>query len=110
MLRILILHYPLFFKHLKKEESYRPNIIVFLQPTSPFRKAHHIDGGIEKIEHCDTVQGACKVVEHPFFMMEKKEGDLYEPYLKIKNRHLRRQDVPQLFSLNAYLAIAKINY
>lgn len=95
--------------YLEKEENYHPGIIVFLQPTSPFRTAKHIDNGIEKIKDCDAVVGVCEVKQHPYFMMLKK-GEFLEPYLKIKNRPLRRQDTPSLYVLNASLYIAKRDY
>jgi N-acylneuraminate cytidylyltransferase/CMP-N,N'-diacetyllegionaminic acid synthase len=96
-------------EYFKKEEKYSPDIVVFLQPTSPFRGAEHIDEGIEKIEDCDAVAGVCEVKEHPHFMMQA-EGGILKPYLKIKNRPHRRQDVPKLYVLNASLYIAKRGY
>ena len=95
--------------YLKREENYSPDIVVFLQPTSPFRKAEHIDEGIEKIGNCDAVVGVYEVNQHPYFML-RKEDDFLKPFLKIKNRPLRRQDVPKLYVLNASLTIAKREY
>jgi len=96
-------------EYLEREENYYPDIIVFLQPTSPFRKAKHIDEGIEKIESCDAVVGVSEVKEHPYFMMQKK-GEFLKPYLKIENRPLRRQDLPKLYHDNASLFITKRRY
>ena len=42
-------------------------------------------------------------------MMQQK-GELLIPYLKIKNRPLRRQDAPNLYCLNASLYITKREY
>jgi len=95
--------------YLKREEKHSPEIIVFLQPTSPFRRVEHIDEGIKKIEECDAVVGVYQVRQHPYFMMQQK-GELLIPYLKIKNRPLRRQDVPNLYCLNASLYITKREY
>lgn len=94
---------------LKKEEKYFPDIVVFLQPTSPFRKTKHIDEGIRKIECCDAVAGVCKVKEHPYFMMEKRNDELV-PYVKMEKRPLRRQDVPELLYLNASLYVTWAEY
>ncbi len=96
-------------EYLEREENYSPDIIVFLQPTSPFRKVKHIDEGIEKIEGCDAVVGVSEVKEHPYFMMQKK-GKFLEPFLDIKDRPLRRQDVPKIYILNASIYIAKREY
>lgn len=96
-------------EYLKKEENYSPGIVVFLQPTSPFRRSEHIDKGIEKIEDCDAAVGIYDVNQHPYFMMQP-EGEFLIPYLKIKKRPLRRQDVPKLYCLNASLYVAKREY
>jgi N-acylneuraminate cytidylyltransferase/CMP-N,N'-diacetyllegionaminic acid synthase len=96
-------------EYFKREENYSPDIVVFLQPTSPFRKAEHIDEGIEKMRECDAVAGVCEVKHHPDFMMQERESFL-KPYSKLKNRPLRRQDVLKLHVLNASLYIAKREY
>lgn len=95
--------------HVEKVENYVADIIVFLQPTSPFRRAGHIDKGIEKIESCDAVVGMSEVKEHPYFML-KCNNSFFAPFLDIKNRPLRRQDVPKLYLINASMAIAKRDY
>lgn len=96
-------------EYLKREEKYSPDTVVYLQPTSPFRGARHIDEGIEKIGDYDAVAGVCEVKHHPNFMMQE-EGGILKPYSKIKNRVLRKQDVPKLYVLNASLYIAKREY
>lgn len=96
--------------YLKENENYIPDIIVFLQPTSPFRTVNYIDIGIEKIEHCDAVVGITEVTQHPYFMFKKIKNDIIIPFLDLKNRPLRRQDVPTLYIINASFFIAKIDY
>jgi CMP-N,N'-diacetyllegionaminic acid synthase len=95
--------------YLEKKEKYSPDIIVFLQPTSPFRKVEHIDAAIKKIKSADAVAGISEVKDHPYFMVQKKNGFL-EPFLKIKKRPLRRQDVPKLYVFNASVYVAKGSY
>lgn len=96
--------------YLKKETNYSPEIVVFLQPTSPFRKAEQVDEGIEKIQDCEVVEGVCEAKQHPYFMMKREDKGYLRPYLKIKDRPLRRQDVPKLYCLNSALSIAKRDY
>ena len=43
---------------LEQREQYRPDILVLLQPTSPFRRAEHIDAAIDRL----TSSGADSVV------------------------------------------------
>jgi len=94
--------------YLEKKE-YSPNIIVFLQPTSPFRKARHIDAAIKKIKGANAVAGICEVKQHPYFMMQEKNRFL-KSFLKIKKRPLRRQDVPKIYVFNASVYVAKRGY
>ncbi|MCK5039247.1 MAG: acylneuraminate cytidylyltransferase family protein [Thermoplasmata archaeon] len=96
-------------KFLIEKHNYSPDIVVFLQPTSPFRTSLHIDSGIEKILDCDAVIGVAEVKHHPYFMMQQEDG-LLSPFLDLTNRSLRRQDVPPLYYINASLFITKIDY
>lgn len=95
--------------YMEKKERYYPDIVVFLQPTSPFRKSQHIDKAIEKIKNADAVAGVCEVRQHPYSIM-RKDGTYLEPYLKLEDRPLRRQDFPKLYALNASLYVAKRDY
>ncbi len=95
--------------YLEKHEEYFPDIILFLPPTSPFRETKYIDEGIEKIKTCDAVVGVSEIKNHPYFAMKKKSKFL-EPFVKIKNRPLARQDLPKLYYINTSLFIAKREY
>ena len=96
-------------EYFKKEENYSPDTVAFLQPTSPFRNAEHVDEGIEKMRECDAGVGVCEVKQHPDFMMQERESFL-KLYSKLKNRPLRRQDALKLHVLNASLYSAKREY
>lgn len=95
--------------YLEKKENYFADIIVFLQPTSPFRKAKHIDEGIEKIDDSDAVIGISIVREHPYLVLEQKD-EFLEPFVKMDRRPLRRQDFPKCYYENASLYITKREY
>lgn len=96
-------------KYLEQKEKYFPDIIVFLQPTSPFRKTEHIDEGIEKIKNCNAIIGVSEIKDHPYFAMKKK-GEFLKPFLQIKNRPLARQDLSKIYYVNSSLFIAKREY
>ena len=56
---------------LKDNERYKPDMIVKLFPTSPFRKAKSIDRCMELMANnweCDSVRSVRKVKEHPYKM------------------------------------------
>ena len=94
---------------LEKEESYSPDLIVLLQPTSPFRKTKHIDGGLQKMKNCDGVIGVSEVKNHPYYTFKKEEG-LLKSFIEIERLPLRRQALPQVFCLNGALYISTREY
>lgn len=92
---------------LERRETYRPDILVLLQPTSPFRRAEHIDGAIDLL----TATGADSVVTvmdvpHQFTpaSLMSLDGDRLTSW--IDSGPLRRQDKPRLFARNGPAVIA----
>lgn len=69
---------------LKKSEGYEPDIVVLLQPTSPFRTEKHIDETIRllKQKNAESVISACPL-EHALdtFMNVNKEGKI-SPFIR----------------------------
>jgi len=66
-------------KELKKREGYEPDIVVLLQPTSPFRTEKHIDEALHllKQKNAESVISACPL-EHELdtFRCINKEGKM----------------------------------
>jgi len=92
---------------LEREQQYRPDVLVLLQPTSPFRRAEHVDGAIDLL----TASGADSVVTvvdvpHQFTpsSLMRLDGDRLTPWLE--GGALRRQDKPRLFARNGPAVIA----
>lgn len=88
--------------YLEKEEGYRPDIAVLLQPTSPLRRAIHIDGTVAALLEQD-VDSAVSVVEVPHqfgpdSVMVLENGRL-KPY-KTGPPILRRQDKQRVYARN----------
>ena len=101
-------------------ESYRPDAVVLLQPTSPFRRAGHIDAAVDAflVSSADSVVSVVPV-PHQFTpsSLMTLEGDRLVfpggpaafaeatapgdgPPLRGGPNPLRRQDKPQLFARN----------
>lgn len=100
-------------KYLEKEESYIPEIVVFLQPTSPLRGSNHINEGLKMIEesNVESVIGVRRVYEeHPYFMFKVDENRNWVEYEEIENKPARRQDVPPCYLINSALYITKKSY
>ena len=70
---------------LKENELYEPDIIVRLPPTSPLRKAEHIDRGIQKLldtPQADAVRPIYEVSKHPFKFWKISDNEQFlEPFL-----------------------------
>jgi len=93
---------------LEQREQYRPDILVLLQPTSPFRRAEHIDAAIDLL----TSSGADSVVTvvpvpHQFTpsSLMQLQGDRLVPWTE-GAAPTRRQDKPLLFARNGPAVLA----
>jgi CMP-N,N'-diacetyllegionaminic acid synthase len=92
---------------LERTERYRPDVLVLLQPTSPFRRAGHIDAAVDLL----TSTGADSVVTvvpvpHQFTpsSLMQLEGNRLVPWSE--GAPTRRQDKPLLFARNGPAVVA----
>lgn len=82
--------------------------IVILQPTSPLRRASHIDAAVERFIEtgADSVVTVCEV-EHSPFWMQRLEGDRLVPLLSSGMAAQRRQDLPPVYRLNGAVYVVR---
>ena len=60
---------------LESQESYQPDIVIQLRPTSPFRKVSHIDQAVYQLlerPQADAVRTVCIPFQNPFKMWQIK--------------------------------------
>jgi CMP-N,N'-diacetyllegionaminic acid synthase len=94
---------------LEEKEGYRPDFVLFLQPTSPLRNARDIQRSVELAvaRRANSVVSVCPVHQHPCWMktLDDKERmfDLY-PQSSIPTR---RQDLSEVFALNGAIYLSK---
>jgi CMP-N,N'-diacetyllegionaminic acid synthase len=76
----------------------RPDLIVTLQPTSPFRTGVEIDATIRKVIEtgADSAQTLSEASYHPYFM-KTLEGDRTVALFPEGHKYLRRQDAPAVY-------------
>ena len=93
---------------LTAREQYEPDVLVLLQPTSPFRRADHIDAAV----HLLNTSGADSVVSvvpvpHQFTpsSLVQLQGDTLVPWMD-GAAPLRRQDKASLFARNGPAVLA----
>jgi CMP-N-acetylneuraminic acid synthetase len=83
-------------------EGYSADLVAVLQPTSPLRRAEHIDAAVDRIIEtgADTVVSVVEVPHHfnPVSLMRLEEGRLI-PFLN-QPMILRRQDKPRVYARN----------
>jgi CMP-N-acetylneuraminic acid synthetase len=91
-----------------ERDAYRPEAVVLLQPTSPFRRAEHIDAAVELLlsSGADSVVSVVPVPHQftPSSLMHL-EGDRLVPAAGTLGP-LRRQDKPALFARNGPAVVA----
>ena len=83
---------------LETEVGVRPDFVVTLQPTSPFRTGPDIDATIAKVSEsgADSAQTITEASYHPFFM-KTLDGDRTVALFPDGHRFVRRQDAPPVY-------------
>ncbi|MGH7356561.1 MAG: cytidylyltransferase domain-containing protein [Candidatus Rokuibacteriota bacterium] len=76
----------------------RPDLVVTIQPTSPFRVGADIDETIAKVVEtgADSAQTVTEAAYHPFFM-KTLDGDRTVPLFDDGHKYVRRQDAPTVY-------------
>jgi CMP-N,N'-diacetyllegionaminic acid synthase len=93
---------------LDRQEEYRPDVVVLLQPTSPFRREDHIDAAVDLLisSGADSVVTVTQVPHQftPESLMQLR-GDRLDPFVQ-GSTSTRRQDKPVLFARNGPAVVA----
>ena len=91
-----------------RAEGFQPDAIVLLQPTSPLRRAEHIDAAIALLEETgsDSVVSVVDVPHHfnPASVM-RLDGERLRPFLE-EPSVTRRQDKPRVLARNGPAVLA----
>jgi CMP-N,N'-diacetyllegionaminic acid synthase len=76
----------------------RPDFVVTLQPTSPFRTGAEIDSTIARVTEtgADSAQTLVEASYHPFFM-KTLDGDRTIALFADGKKYVRRQDAPAVY-------------
>ena len=93
---------------LSAREQYEADVLVLLQPTSPFRRGDHIDAAVDLLirSGADSVVSVVPVPHQftPSSLMQR-EGDTLVPWIDGPAPQ-RRQDKPALFARNGPAIVA----
>jgi len=86
-----------------------PEILVLLQPTSPFRKSHHILEAVNLFnEELDMVVAVKETKANPYYTLREENEEGYLVKSK-KANFSRRQDCPKVYELNGAIYVINVN-
>ncbi len=94
---------------LAENESFVPDIIVWLRPTAPLRTVDDIEQGVDLLieKQPDWVRSVCEVEHHPYWMYKPGDAGLmaFVDGIRIED-YMRRQLLPKAFRLNGAVDVA----
>jgi N-acylneuraminate cytidylyltransferase len=98
---------------LKEHEDYRPEILVQLRPTSPFRRVAHIDAAVYRLierPEADSVRTVCIPFQNPFKMWRIDPDGYIQPLIQFQGTsepyNLPRQALPEVYWQTGYVDAA----
>lgn len=98
-------------RFLKKKNNYQPDLVVLLQPTSPFVLGSDIDRAIKTIEKTETNScvSICDVSERPewMFVFNRNDKDKVTPLFKDAQKVTITQKMPKVYRVNGAVYIVK---
>jgi CMP-N-acetylneuraminic acid synthetase len=96
--------------HLLRADNYRPDVVLWLQPTSPLRTIEDIETSIALMKE----KSASSVVSvspaehhHPFLMKRLDDHGLLRPWVVDQTLPQRRQELPAAYCLNGAIYLAR---
>jgi CMP-N-acetylneuraminic acid synthetase len=96
---------------LAERDGWQPDVVVLLQPTSPLRRARHIDEALDRMAEAeaDTVLSVVRVPHNfsPFLIQQIENGWLRDFWqAPVPFDRFRRQSVPVLYAPNGPAVLA----
>lgn len=98
---------------LKKNEGNRPELIVHLRPTSPFRRLYHIDDAVNALIQCpeaDAVRTVCVPFQNPYKMWTIDSDDFLQPLIEgpgPEAYNMPRQELPEVYWQTGYVDVTR---
>lgn len=99
---------------LRDNESYTPDFVVNLRPTSPIRFIDDIENAIKLIEassSIDSVRTVCQPSTPPYKMWIKNTSNLMTPLLELDDDpepyNSARQDLPEVWAQNGAIEVIR---
>jgi CMP-N,N'-diacetyllegionaminic acid synthase len=89
-------------------DGYRPDAVMVLQPTSPFRSARTIRSAVElhELSAGESVVSVSVAREHPYWCKRIAEDGTLHPWNPAISIPHRRQELPEAYCLNGAVYLA----
>lgn len=101
----VLLHAVEYYEKIGKEYD----VLVLLQPTSPFRKANHVEEAIELFDKdLDMVVSVKPAASNPYYNCYEDSPSGFLHISKGNGRYERRQDVPDVWEFNGAIYVINI--
>jgi len=97
---------------LAEHETYQPEIVVQLRPTSPLRRVQHIDEAVYRLieqPQADSIRTVCVPFQNPFKMWQIYAQGFMQPLLRIGLKepyNMPRQLLPVVYRQTGYVDAA----
>lgn len=98
---------------LEEKEGYKPDFVVHLRPTAPYRQAAWIDQAVQQLAaaaEADSVRSVSPPDKHPYRMFTVDAAGFLDPIMKHKHPEpylLRRQDLPPVYYYNCVIDVTR---
>jgi N-acylneuraminate cytidylyltransferase len=100
-------------QELRHRESYTPDLIVHLRPTTPLRKQPWIDDAVELLsanDEADSVRSVSMPSQHPYRVFRIDDRGYLDPIMKHEHATpylLRRQELPLMYYYNCVIDVTR---
>lgn len=94
---------------LDQNESYRPDYIMLLQPTSPLCTTDDLENAIAlaKQHQADAVVSVTEASAHPYWMKRINKAGHLEDFLSKEQSYTQRQMLPAVYTLNGAIYLTR---
>lgn len=94
---------------LAENESASPDVVLLLQPTSPFRTTEDIEAAIHLAleSRAPAVVSVVETHDHPYLVRTMSREGTLAPFVPCEMAYPRRQDLPPAYALNGAIYLTR---
>jgi CMP-N,N'-diacetyllegionaminic acid synthase len=94
---------------LASHDSYKPDYVMLLQPTSPMRTSRDIDEAVQLALRTDApaVVSVTPAAQHPYVIRRMKDDGTMEAFVACDLDYARRQAMPEAYALNGAIYLCR---